>query len=120
MKIDSCTRGITQGRHKTPDYLAKNPFGQVPMLGDGFVLYESRAICRYLAEKCARQGTQLIPTGLKEKALFEQAASVELANFLPSVENVGKESLWKPHRNLSVDETALAEAVFALSAKLDV
>ncbi|KAJ7096858.1 glutathione S-transferase [Mycena epipterygia] len=112
---------LANKNQKTPDYLAKNPFGQVPMLDDdGFVLYESRAICRYLAEKYAGQGTPLIPTGLKEKALFEQAASVELANFLPSVENVGKESLWKQHRNLPVDETALAETVSALSAKLDV
>lgn len=51
---------------------------------DGFVLYESRAICRYLAEKYADQGTpNLIPTELKAKALFEQAASIEYANFNP-------------------------------------
>jgi glutathione S-transferase len=51
---------------------------------DGFILYESRAICRYLAEKYAEQGTVgLIPPELRAKALFEQAASIEYANFQP-------------------------------------
>ena len=32
--------------HKFPAYLEKQPFGQVPYIDDdGFVLYESRAIC---------------------------------------------------------------------------
>ncbi|KAJ7118262.1 glutathione S-transferase [Mycena epipterygia] len=107
--------------HKTAEYLAKHPFGQVPMIDDdGFVLYESRAICRYLAEKYAAQGTPLIPTGLKEKALFEQAASVESANFFPVVTKVGMESLWKQRHNLPVDEAVLAQAVSELSTKLDV
>ncbi|KAJ7096844.1 glutathione S-transferase [Mycena epipterygia] len=103
--------------HKTPEYMAKHPFGQVPMFDDdGFVLYESRAICRYLAEKYAEQGTSLIPTGLKEKALFEQAASIEYANFLPPC----MESVWKQRYNLPVDEAALAGVVSELFAKLDV
>jgi glutathione S-transferase len=46
-------------------------------------LCESRAICRYLAEKYADKGTALVPMHLKEKALFEQAASFEFANFHP-------------------------------------
>lgn len=48
---------------------------------DGFLLYESRAIGRYIAQKYASQGTPLLPTELKAKAIFEQAASSELANF---------------------------------------
>ncbi|WP_417783241.1 glutathione S-transferase family protein [Terasakiella pusilla] len=36
--------------HKTPDYLAKHPFGQVPLLDDnGTVLWDSNAILIYLA-----------------------------------------------------------------------
>ena len=81
--------------HKQPEYLdTKNvslyceknsltktcnqPFGQIPVLVDGdFVLYESRAICRYIARKYANQGTALIPSDEKELAIFDQAASVE-------------------------------------------
>ena len=38
------------GRNDTPEYLAMNPNGLVPVIqDDGFVLYESNAIVRYLA-----------------------------------------------------------------------
>ncbi|KAJ7259437.1 glutathione S-transferase [Mycena rebaudengoi] len=73
-------------QHKTPEFLAMHPFGQLPVLNDnGFILCETRAICRYIAEKYAGQGTPLLPTDLKGKALFEQAASWESVNFVPTV-----------------------------------
>ncbi|KAJ7850878.1 glutathione S-transferase [Mycena leptocephala] len=79
---------------KTSEFLAMHPFGQVPVIDDnGFILYESRAICRYLAEKYADQGTQLLPKTLEGRALVEQAASVELANFNPVLVRAGKEVL---------------------------
>ncbi|KAJ7096857.1 glutathione transferase [Mycena epipterygia] len=112
---------MAKNEHKAPDFLAKHPFGQVPMIEDhdGFVLYESRAICRYLAEKYAGQGMPLVPTGLKEKALFEQAASVEFATFFPAVLKVVMESIVRQMHGLPVDEAALTQAVSELSAKLD-
>lgn len=63
---------------------------------DGFILYESRAICRYLAEKYMDQGSQLLPVGLKERALVEQAASVEYSHFYPAIVEVIGELLGKP------------------------
>jgi glutathione S-transferase len=40
------------GRNDTPEYLAMNPNGLVPVLEDeGFILYESNPIVRYLAAK---------------------------------------------------------------------
>jgi len=36
---------LGKGEHKTPEFLAKNPFGQVPVLADdGLVLADSNAI----------------------------------------------------------------------------
>ncbi|KAJ7346376.1 glutathione S-transferase [Mycena albidolilacea] len=107
--------------HKTPEFLAMHPFGQVPVIDDdGFVVYESRAICRYIAEKYADQGTGLLPKGSKERIIFEQAASVEAANFYPAVIKIMGEAFGKPRRGLPVDQALLNEAVAELSAKLDV
>lgn len=40
------------GHNNTPEYLAKNPNGLIPLIeDDGFALWESNAIVRYLAAK---------------------------------------------------------------------
>jgi glutathione S-transferase len=40
---------FSKGQHRTPEFLAMNPRGKVPVLRDGdFVLYESLAILEYL------------------------------------------------------------------------
>ncbi|KAK7058119.1 thioredoxin-like protein [Favolaschia claudopus] len=79
---------VLSGAHKTPEFLKFQPFGQVPYINDdGFILYESRAICRYVAAKHPHSG--LIPTDPKANALFEQATSIELTNFEPSAGKAG-------------------------------
>lgn len=43
---------IAQGKHKTTEYKKMQPFGKVPVLEDGeFQIFESRAICKYLARR---------------------------------------------------------------------
>jgi len=43
---------ITTGAQRTPEYLAINPMGKVPALGDGdATLAEAAAICAYVAER---------------------------------------------------------------------
>ena len=55
----------------TPEYLAKNPNGRVPTLEDGdFVLWESNAIVRHLAE--TRGGEPWYPGDAKRRALANQ------------------------------------------------
>lgn len=55
----------------TPEFLALNPNGLVPVIrDDGFVLWESNAICRYLAAKHGR--ADLLPLDLQERAGVEQ------------------------------------------------
>ena len=63
---------------------------------DGFIIYESRAISRYIATKYADQGTPLIPTDPKARALFEQAASIETSNFDPYASGIFFQKLLKP------------------------
>ncbi|KAK0446094.1 glutathione S-transferase [Armillaria borealis] len=112
---------LAAGEHKTPSYLEKQPFGVVPYIDDdGFILYESRAISRYIALKYESQGTKLIPTDdLKKIALFEQAASVEQSSFDPYATAVGMEKIIKPRKGIQANEVTVEAALTSLSAKLD-
>ena len=73
---------FAKGEHKQPAHLERQPFGQVPALDDGFPLYESRAMMRYIDEKA---GSPLTPKDPKQRALMEQWISVETSNFTPHV-----------------------------------
>ena len=71
---------LGKGEHKQPEHLARQPFGVVPVLDhDGFVLYESRAIIRYL--DAALVGEKLTPTDLKRFGEMEQWIGIEQSYF---------------------------------------
>ncbi|KAJ2923723.1 hypothetical protein H1R20_g13374, partial [Candolleomyces eurysporus] len=106
-----------KGEHKSANFLAKQPFGQDD---DGYIIYESRAIARYIEEKFAGQGTTLIPKDLKAKGQFEQAASVEASNFDPYVTALYFEKILKPYMGLTPDEATFNALIKKLEAKLDV
>lgn len=58
--------------HKSPAYLKLNPNGQIPVLVDGaFVLYETAAICLYLADRFPDR-TLAPPLRTPERAHFYQ------------------------------------------------
>ncbi|KAF8875500.1 glutathione S-transferase [Infundibulicybe gibba] len=105
------------GAHKTPEYRKHNPFDD-----DGFILYESRAICRYISMKYGKQGASLLPPAddVKAIALFEQAASVEVTTFSPPVVGAVNEMVYKELRGLKPDQAKYDEYIATLSTKLDV
>lgn len=109
------------GEHKSPAHLEKQPFGQVPYIDDdGFIVYESRAISRYIATKYASQGTPgLIPTELQAVAIFEQAASIEVNDFEPYAGGICLEKIFKPKRGVKTDEARAAELAATLESKLE-
>jgi glutathione S-transferase len=70
---------FAKGEHKQPPHTLRQPFGQIPALDDdGFALYESRAMCRYLNDKV---DGPLVPRDLRARAVAEQWISIESANF---------------------------------------
>lgn len=72
------------GEHKSPAYLKRQPFGKIPAAEfEGVSFYESRAIARILAES---QSSNLLPSDLKKKAVFEQWASLESNTFSPELD----------------------------------
>lgn len=67
VKYERIDAGMQFGVNNTPEYKAMNPNGLVPLIDDdGFVLWESHAIVRYLARKHG-MGT-LCPTDPKMAA----------------------------------------------------
>jgi glutathione S-transferase len=73
---------IMAGAHRTPQFLAKNPVGQVPMVefDDGRSLSQSNAICLYLAE-----GSDLVPADAFERAQMMQWLFWEQYNHEPAI-----------------------------------
>ncbi len=116
---DFFTIDLSKGEHKSADHLARQPFGQIPVLDDaGFVLYESRAIIRYLDETLP--GPKLTPADPKARAFMEQWMSVETSNFTPHAMKVIYQRYFNPLRGLPIDETLVAEASAATGRAVDV
>ncbi|EKM53959.1 uncharacterized protein PHACADRAFT_257476 [Phanerochaete carnosa HHB-10118-sp] len=113
---------FAKSEHKSPAYLEKQPFGQVPYIDDdGFILFESRAIARYIAIKYHDQGATLLPAygDLQGLGRFEQGASIEAGTFDVYAGAIAFEKLFKPMRGLQTDDTKLEYFTTTLDAKLD-
>lgn len=110
---------FAKGEHKQAHHLARQPFGQVPALDDdGFALYESRAIIRYVDEKA---GHQLTPATAKERAVMEQWISVETSNFTPHAMKFIYHSVFRrpqPPEALEAARTSLERACDVLDRRL--
>jgi glutathione S-transferase len=72
------------GINDTPEYLAKNPNGLVPTVEeDGFVLYESNAIVRWLSARDA--GARLWPPGERERADADRWMEWQSTSYTPAM-----------------------------------
>ena len=74
------------GKNKEPAYLAMNPNGLVPTLEeeDGFLLWESNSIVRYLAAKHDKNGV-IEPKDLKARGLANQWMDWQLSVVGPAI-----------------------------------
>jgi glutathione S-transferase len=71
LKYERIDAGLEFGVNKTPEYLAMNPTGLVPTIDDdGFKLWESHTIVRYLAAK--HSAGKLCPADLRARADAER------------------------------------------------
>jgi len=93
-----------------PDYLALNPFGRVPTLDDdGFVLYETTAITRYIDE--AFDGPSLQPEAPRERARMNQIIAIaDSYGYWPMVRQVFSQRVFNARRRMP-DEAVVAEGL---------
>nr|QHU79971.1 glutathione S-transferase D4 [Bemisia tabaci] len=72
---------LFKGEQNTPEFLKMNSLHTIPVLDDdGFVLYESRAILRYLANKYEKDDL-LYPKDPQKRALVDQALDFDMNTF---------------------------------------
>jgi len=97
---------LPTGEQRSDAHLARNPNGRVPVLeDDGFLLWESRAIMLYLADK---KPSSLLPADARVRAdvhrwLFWCAAHMAPANTVLVFEN-----FVKPNTGRTTDPTEVA------------
>jgi len=110
---------LMTGAHKSPEHMARQPFGVVPALDDdGFVLFESRAIIAYLAAKLP--GKALTPGDIKSQALVNQWMSVEYSYFTPSAMKIIYEGLFAPMAGREPDQAKIDDGRKGLETPLTV
>jgi glutathione S-transferase len=97
-----------------PDYLAVNPLGRVPALVDGeLVLWESAAVCLYVAERHPESGL-LPPPGTAERAI-----AVRWLVYLTNTIQATFMHFAYPERLLGGDPSASAAVVAGAGRDLD-
>lgn len=103
-----------------PDgFLALHPFRRVPVLvHDGFVLYETAAIARYLDE--AFPGASLQPDDPRDRARMTQIiAIIDSYGYWPMVRQVFAHRVFRPRTGEPVDEAQIRAGLQASHKVLD-
>jgi glutathione S-transferase len=99
------------GAHREEPHLSRHPFGKVPAFEhDGFALYETQAILRYIDEGFPVAPLQ--PTDLHEFARMNQIMGIVDAYAWPSIAaGIVFNRMLAPRLGLPVNEEAVAKAV---------
>uniref|UniRef100_A0A2P2JF79 glutathione transferase n=2 Tax=Rhizophora mucronata TaxID=61149 RepID=A0A2P2JF79_RHIMU len=110
------------GEHKQPPFLAKNPFGQIPVLEDGdLTLFESRAITAYVAEKFKETGYDLMRhNNVEEAALVKVWVEVEGQRYNPAIAPIVYQFFVAPLQGKSPVQTIIDENSEKLAKVLDI
>lgn len=118
LKYDYIRINLRAGEHQTMEFLKLHPAGKIPVIDDdGFVLFESNAIIRYLAEK---NRSPLYPKDLKEKALVDQWIEFGSHHVGLAMSKVVYNRLFAPMRKVPVDEQSLKDGLGFLDRFLPV
>ena len=100
---------LRAGEQRQESFLKMNPVGKIPVMDDnGFYLFESNAIIKYLAN---REKSNLYPSDLKERAVVDQWIDFTSAHVGLAMSKIMFNRVYYKFRNVSVDERSLAEGI---------
>lgn len=99
------------GAHKSPEYLAIQPFGRIPAMDHGdFRLCETQAMLRYL-DRIARS-PPLIPTDPKLEARMNQIVGISDCYVFPDISaSISFFRLFAPRLGMPADEAKIAASI---------
>lgn len=103
----------------TPEYLQRHPFGKIPAFDhDGFGLYETLAITRYVDE--AFDGPALLPSSARQRARMNQiTALVDSYVYRSMVWGVYTGAISEPNEGLPRDEQKITDGLTRSAMCLD-
>jgi glutathione S-transferase len=106
------------GKTKEATYLAMNPNSLVPTLEeeDGFTLWESNSICRYLAAKY--QNRTLEPADLRTRALASKWMDWQLSVMAPAITPVFWQLIRTPADKRDMNAVAVGKEKTIAAAKI--
>jgi len=106
--------------NRTMDYLKMHPAGKVPVIDDdGFILFESNAIIKYLAEKDIYP-ISLYPSGLHQRAVVDQWMDFTTIHVGAAIGRVLFNRVFAPYARVPVDERSMSDGLRFLDRFLPV
>jgi len=101
---------IGKKQHQTEEFARINPHKKIPAINDnGFAVYESHTIMRYLSEKFQKR--QYYPTDLKKKTLIDEYLDWHHTNIRPAASGYFRQKFLLPLQGIKVSEDTLAKSV---------
>ncbi|OHX00147.1 glutathione s-transferase [Colletotrichum incanum] len=112
---------LQMGEQKSKENIKRHPWGKIPVITfpEGFTIYESRAICKYLARKYS---FPLLPpdSDVEAVALFDQAQSAEMLYFAEPAGRIAFEKFAKKFMGLRPDDAVVSDALRSVEVFFDV
>jgi len=115
---------LTKGEHKQPAHLARNPFGQIPAFEDtdGSIVFESRAIMRYIAKRFPEHAKKIVPEDIKSYGMMETWLNAEQASYSDPISTIVYECMFKAmfHPGATPDQKSVDTNKEKLSKVVDI
>ncbi|MEW6440274.1 MAG: glutathione S-transferase family protein [bacterium] len=109
---------LAKGENRAEAHRKLHPAGKVPVIDDdGFVLFESNAIVRYLAEKA---GSALYPSEPRQRALANQWTDFASQHVATALSQVLFNRVFAPFLKMEVNERSITDGLELLKRFLPV